>query len=180
MAYTYEHPRPAVTVDAVVYNLREESLFVLLVQRNQAPFEGQWALPGGFMGIDEIPEESVERELEEETGIRTEGFVQVGAFGALDRDPRQRTISIAYMSIFTGELPAVQGGDDASDARWFPLSELPENLAFDHPDILKKAHKRLDTQLRVAEAESEKAFGLSEEEIQKVLEELARLRNGNA
>lgn len=179
MSYTYDYPRPAVTVDAVVYNLREESLFVLLVKRKHDPFQGQWALPGGFMDVDETPEESVHRELEEETGIRTEGFFQVGAFGALGRDPRHRTISIAYLSIFTGELPEVKGGDDADDAQWFPITELPEEIAFDHLDILAKAHRRLDTQLRIAEAGSEKAFGLSEEQIQNVLEELANQRNNS-
>ena len=176
MSYTYDHPRPAVTVDAVIYNLQEESLFVLLVKREQEPFKEFWALPGGFMDIDETPEESVQRELEEETGIRTEGFVQIGAFGALGRDPRHRTVSIAYLSIFTGELPAVKGADDASDARWFPLHDLPDSLAFDHMDILKKAHQRLDTRLRIAEAGSDKAFGLGEPEIQKVLEALAPQR----
>jgi 8-oxo-dGTP diphosphatase len=179
MSYTYDYPRPAVTVDAVVYNLREESLFVLLVKRKNDPFQGQWALPGGFMDVDETPEESVHRELEEETGIRTEGFFQVGAFGALGRDPRHRTISIAYLSIFTGELPEVKGGDDADDAQWFPITELPAEIAFDHLDILAKAHRRLDTQLRIAEAGSEKAFGLSEEQIQNVLEELANQRNNS-
>ncbi len=179
MSYTYNYPRPAVTVDAVVYNLRAESLFVLLIKRKQDPFKGSWALPGGFMDIDETPEESVHRELEEETGIRTDGFFQVGAFGALGRDPRHRTISIAYLSIFTGELPEVKGADDADDAQWFSLNALPEGIAFDHLDILAKAHRRLDTQLRIAEAGSEKAFGLSEVQIQNVLEELARERNNN-
>lgn len=179
MSYTYEYPRPAVTVDAVIYNLKEEALFVLLVKRRQDPFKDHWALPGGFMGIDETPEESVQRELEEETSIRTEGFMQVGAFGALGRDPRHRTISIAYLSIFTGELPDVKGADDASEARWFPISDLPENLAFDHPNILKQAHQRLDIRLRIAEAGSEKAFGLSEPEIQTVLEKLAHQRRNN-
>ena len=176
MSYTYDYPRPAVTVDAVIYNLQQESLFVLLVKREQEPFKEYWALPGGFMDIDETPEESVKRELEEETGIRTDGFVQIGAFGALGRDPRHRTISIAFLSIFTGELPSVKGADDASEARWFPLDDLPENLAFDHDNILKQGHQRLDTRLRVAEAGSEKAFGLSEPEIQTVLELLADQR----
>ena len=137
--YCYEYPRPCVTVDAVVFNL--EITEVLLIQRKNEPGKGQWALPGGFIEIDEELEESVARELMEETGIDCPGpWKQVGAYGRVDRDPRGRVIMIAFTTLLNKDKNCLEAGDDAQDARWFSLKEIPE-MAFDHPDVVKNALK---------------------------------------
>lgn len=110
---------------------------VLLIQRGSEPFKGAWAFPGGFMEIDETTEQCAIRELEEETGLVVTDIHQIGAYSKVDRDPRGRTITVAYLSII--DAPAeVRGQDDAAKAQWFPLSELP-TLAFDHTDIMEDA-----------------------------------------
>lgn len=168
MSYTYEYPRPAVTVDAIVYALQEGKLYVLLIQRKKDPFAGLWAFPGGFMDMDEPPEVAVKRELAEETGIEGEEFIQLGAYGAVDRDPRHRTVSIAYITLINGELPEVNGADDAANARWFDLQELPEALAFDHDIILDQSKAELKKYFELSARGYNNAFGLPESEIKKV------------
>ena len=138
MAYTYKYPRPAVTADCVVIT-REAEPKVLLIQRGNMPFKGGWAFPGGFMNIDETAEAAAVRELQEETGItlsETDIF-QVGAYTAVDRDPRERVITIAYLAEIDAPV-SVKGSDDAARAQWFPLDALPP-LAFDHAEILLDA-----------------------------------------
>lgn len=127
----------AVTVDCVVFTGLKEELKVLLIRRGQEPFKGQWALPGGFLETEESLETGAKRELEEETGIPIDTVEQVGAFGAVDRDPRGRTISIAFLGVLSSESTA-QAADDASAAKWFDTRELPR-LAFDHDLILQTA-----------------------------------------
>lgn len=145
--YTYPHPRPAVTVDAVVFRLRGAALQVLLIRRGQEPFVGRWALPGGFVAMDETLEESVLRELEEETGLRARLWGQVGAFGDPGRDPRGRTVSVAFLLIVGPDQDgAVRGADDAAEAAWHPVDRLPE-LAFDHGKILEAGLRRLRADL---------------------------------
>ncbi len=136
MAYTYEYPRPSVTADCVVIT-KEDTPQVLLIQRGFEPFKGCWALPGGFMNMDETTEQCAIRELEEETGLKISDVRQIGAFSKIDRDPRGRTITVAYLAIVDAPLE-VKGLDDAAKAQWFPLSTLPP-LAFDHADILREA-----------------------------------------
>lgn len=136
MAYTYEYPRPSVTADCVVIT-KEDTPQVLLIQRGFEPFKGCWALPGGFMNMDETTEQCAIRELEEETGLKISDVRQIGAFSKVDRDPRGRTITVAYLAIVDAPLE-VKGLDDAAKAQWFPLSTLPP-LAFDHADILREA-----------------------------------------
>lgn len=143
--YTYDHPRPAVTVDMVLFAFLENQLQVLLVQRGVAPFEGQWALPGGFVGVEESLEEAAQRELLEETGVRDVYLEQLYTFGAPDRDPRGRVITVAYFALLSMDDIAhieVSGGDDASEARWWNMYRLPA-LAFDHGRILDYALQRL-------------------------------------
>ena len=146
MAYTYKYPRPAVTADCVVIT-REAEPKVLLIQRGNMPFKGGWAFPGGFMNMDETTEQCAIRELEEETGLRLPKIQQIGAYskvlalqatkGRADRDPRGRTVTVAYLAI-VDEPIAVTGQDDAAKADWWPLSDLP-HLAFDHYDIMQDA-----------------------------------------
>lgn len=135
--YTYKYPRPAVTVDAVVFCRRSDSNKVLLIQRKHAPYKDYWAFPGGFINIDETAEDAVCRELNEETCLRLNKFIQLGAYSRVDRDPRGRVISIVFCAIVDEELP-ICGADDAADAQWFDLNSLP-SLAFDHNVILTDA-----------------------------------------
>ena len=143
--YTYQYPHPAVTTDCVIfgYDLRE-GLSVLLVQRGIDPFKGRWAFPGGFLKMDEDADTGALRELKEETGFEASSITQFGAFTAVDRDPRERVITIAYLALV--RKGDVQGGDDAADARWFPVTAVPP-LAFDHDRILRLALERLKEQI---------------------------------
>ena len=136
MTYTYKYPRPAVTADCVVIT-KEEQPKVLLIQRGADPYKGCWAFPGGFMNMDETTEQCAIRELEEETGLRVSDVHQIGAYSKVDRDPRGRTITVAYLAIIDKPVQ-VTGQDDAAKAEWFPLSALPE-LAFDHAEIMQDA-----------------------------------------
>lgn len=136
MSYTYKYPRPAVTTDCVVFTQEEEPK-VLLIQRGNEPYKGCWAFPGGFMNMEETAEECAVRELKEETGLTVNRIQQIGAYSKVNRDPRGRTVSIAYLAIVDAPT-AVSGMDDAAKAAWFPLSSLPD-LAFDHQDILADA-----------------------------------------
>ena len=136
MEYTYKYPRPAVTADCVVMT-KEANPHVLLIERGFDPFKGRWAFPGGFMNMDETAEQCAIRELEEETGLKVSSIHQIGAYSKVDRDPRGRTITVAYLA--TIDAPAkVRGQDDAAKAEWFPIDALPP-LAFDHDDIMKDA-----------------------------------------
>jgi 8-oxo-dGTP diphosphatase len=141
MPYTYKHPHPAVTTDCVIFGYDvTEGLSVLLVQRGLEPFQGRWAFPGGFMKIDEDADTGALRELLEETGLRPAAIEQFGTFTQVDRDPRERVITIAYFALV--RKAEVQGGDDAAQARWFPVREVPP-LAFDHDRILRVALGKL-------------------------------------
>ena len=132
--YTYKYPRAALTVDAVVFVKLETETSVLLIERGREPFKNKWALPGGFVDMHETLEQACIRELEEETGLQVDQMKQFRAYDAIDRDPRHRTISVVY-SVELEEQRPVKGSDDAEQAKWFPISDLPE-LAFDHAEIL--------------------------------------------
>ena len=136
MEYTYKYPRPAVTADCVVMT-NEPLPKVLLIQRGADPFKGAWAFPGGFMNMDETTEQCAIRELEEETGLKVTTVRQIGAYSKVDRDPRGRTITVAYLAIIDSPKKVI-GQDDAAKAEWFPITELP-HLAFDHYDIMQDA-----------------------------------------
>lgn len=157
MRYTYEHARPAVTVDVVIFAMRAGDLAVLLIRRAHAPFKGEWALPGGFVNENEPLEWAAARELNEETGIRDLPIEQLGAFGDPGRDPRGHTISVVYYTFAVAESRPVVAGDDASEAAWHPLRSLPVTqvgrhrpsvkLAFDHARIIDVARARLQERL---------------------------------
>jgi 8-oxo-dGTP diphosphatase len=141
--YTYNYPRPAVTVDVVGFTLREDRLQVLLIQRMEEPFEEMWALPGGYIKMHEGLEEAAARELQEETGVEEAYLEQLYTYGHPERDPRGRVITIAYFALLPAGAPVRQeGGSDARQARWFPVDELPL-LAFDHAEIIQYALVRL-------------------------------------
>jgi 8-oxo-dGTP diphosphatase len=144
--YCYSHPHPAVTTDIAVFTIRDDALQLLLIRRRNPPFKGAWALPGGFVDIDEDLDDCAARELAEETGIGDVYLEQLYTFGKPDRDPRERIISVAYFALAPAAALRVQAGDDAADAQWFRLDALPE-LAFDHPGIIDKAHRRLVAKL---------------------------------
>ncbi|WP_163323929.1 NUDIX domain-containing protein [Draconibacterium mangrovi] len=132
--YTYKYPRAALTVDAIVYVKSEPTTFVLLIERGREPYKNKWALPGGFVDLDETLEKACIRELEEETGLQVEKMQQFRAYDAINRDPRHRTISVVYSVEIEDQKPVI-GSDDAAQAKWFPINDLPK-LAFDHAEIL--------------------------------------------
>ncbi|HSO85584.1 MAG TPA: NUDIX hydrolase [Draconibacterium sp.] len=134
--FTYNYPRAALTVDAIVFVKEKNSFSVLLIERAREPFKNKWALPGGFIEMDEILEAACKRELMEETGLKVERMTQFKTYDAIDRDPRHRTISVIYYTELN-KKQLVKGGDDAARAEWFPISDLPE-LAFDHKQILEE------------------------------------------
>src|SRR5215510_4361129 len=136
MGYVYDYARPALTVDCVVFAVDESELKVMLIRRGLAPFQGKWALPGGFVHVDESLEEAARRELEEETGLREVFLEQLYTFGDVERDPRERVVSVAYYALVKLNDHAVLAQSDASDAGWFAVSDLP-SLAFDHARIVQ-------------------------------------------
>lgn len=136
----YEHPRPALTADVVLVAARPRPS-VLLIRRGKPPYEGRWALPGGFVDMDEDLEPAARRELAEETGLEAGPLVQVGAFGRPGRDPRGRVVSVAWTGAPAADAAGPEAASDAAEARWFPLDELPE-LAFDHGEIIAAALER--------------------------------------
>src|SRR5438552_13054610 len=147
MAFTYQYPRAALTVDCVVFGFDEGELKVLLIERALEPFKGRWALPGGFVRVDETLDDAARRELEEEAGLKDVFLEQLYTFGAVDRDPRERVVSVAYYALVKLAAHETKAATDATDARWFPISKVPK-LAFDHADILAATRTRLKGKVR--------------------------------
>jgi len=138
MPHTYDHPRMAVTADVALFAGASDSPDVLLIARRKPPFQGKWALPGGFVDMDETIAAAAARELAEETGVETADLRFGAYFDAIDRDPRGRTLSLAFWGWLGERRVTPKPADDAADARWFPTADLPP-LAFDHRDIVNKA-----------------------------------------
>ena len=147
MSYTYEYPRPALTVDCVVFGMDEEDLKVLLIKRGLEPFVGKWALPGGFVRMEEALDAAARRELEEEAGIRPSHLEQLYSFGDPSRDPRGRVVTVAYFALVKLSDHRVHASTDAREAAWFSVWDAPK-LAFDHAEILSTALKRLKGKVR--------------------------------
>ena len=146
--YNYEYPRPALTVDCIIFGLdAQQELKVMLSQRDIPPFKGQWAIPGGFVRIEETLEEAALRELQEETGIHHIFLEQLYTFGDLGRDPRDRTVTVAYYALINLVEQKIQASTDARAAEWFAISNIPQ-LAFDHNQILQIAIARLRSKIR--------------------------------
>ena len=147
MSFTYDYPRPALTVDCVVFGLDADDLKVLLIRRDKEPFAGQWALPGGFVETDETLEAAARRELVEETGVENVYLEQLYTFGDVDRDPRERVVSIAYYALVKLSDHGLRAATDAREAGWFSVGAAPP-LAFDHQTILAVAVERLRGKVR--------------------------------
>jgi 8-oxo-dGTP diphosphatase len=140
--YVYEWPRPMVSVDAAVFTFSGKRGKLLLINRGNEPFKGQWALPGGYIEIDEELEDAVVRELQEETGLSNVPMEQMRTFGKCGRDPRGRQITVVFMGVATKEQTKAKPGDDAAKAKWFDIEKLPKDLAFDHNEVTKFAIAR--------------------------------------
>jgi 8-oxo-dGTP diphosphatase len=147
MPHTYQYPRAALSVDCVVFGFDEGELKVLLIQRGVEPFKGRWALPGGFVRVDETVDAAARRELEEETGLGNVFLEQLYTFGAVDRDPRERVVSVAYYALVKLSDHRAKAATDAANAEWFLISKVPK-LAFDHEKIVETALTRLKGKVR--------------------------------
>ena len=146
LPWSYEHPHPAVATDVAIFTVRAGSLWLLLIQRGGEPFKGMWALPGGFLLPDEDIEACARRELLEESGGEAQGREQVGIFSDPKRDPRERVISIAYLTLVREDQVSPMAGSDASHVDWHEISDLPP-LAFDHAEIIEKACEKLRSRI---------------------------------
>ncbi len=142
MSYTYEYPRPALTVDCVVFGLDQGNLKVLLIQRDLEPYRNKWALPGGFVDMNEGLESGALRELQEETGVEDIFLEQLYTFGSVGRDPRGRVVTVAYYGLINLDEHILKPASDARNAAWFEFDDMPE-LAFDHQVIFNAALTRL-------------------------------------
>ncbi len=140
--YVYDWPRPMVTADAAVFAFFAGQAKLLLIRRKHEPYQGRWALPGGFVEMDEDLPDAAARELAEETGLRNVPLEQLATFGKPGRDPRGRTITVVYFGIAENEREPVEAGDDAAAVQWFDIENLPP-LAFDHDEIARCAISRL-------------------------------------
>jgi 8-oxo-dGTP diphosphatase len=163
--FSYPYPHPAVTTDVVVFTIRDGRLSTLLVRRANPPHQGEWALPGGFLDIDEDLDACAARELAEETGINGVYLEQLYTFGATHRDPRERVISVTYYALVPQDaLATPRAASDAADVGWHAFDDLPQ-LAFDHAEIISMAHRRLVAKLdysTIAFQFMPKTFTLSE------------------
>ncbi len=141
--YVYEWPRPMVAADAAVFGFFAGKAKLLLVNRKREPFKGKWAIPGGFINIDEELETAAARELAEETGLVGVRLEPIYVAGKVGRDPRGRVITVVFMGVITEGQSKLKAGDDAAEARWFDIENLPKDLAFDHNEVARFAISRL-------------------------------------
>lgn len=141
MAFTYKYPRPALTVDCIIFFKEKGNFKILLIKRKFNPFQGQWAFPGGFVDIDENLETAAARELAEETSLKNIELIQFHTYGETNRDPRGRTVTVVYVGFTNISNAEIQSGDDAGEAKWFNVNDLPP-LAFDHDKIIESAVKK--------------------------------------
>lgn len=173
MSYTYRHPHPAVTTNVVIFTLLDEQLRLLLVKRPREPFMGYWALPGGFIDLDEDLEASAKRALERETGVTGVYLEQLYTFGRPDRDPRERVITVAYYALVPSDRVRLRDDDSVG---WFPVASMPK-LALDHDEIVERAMQRLSAKVdysTIAFQFMPEEFTLSE--LQAVYEAILRER----
>jgi len=143
MTYIYDYPRAAVTADIIILKAQKEKYFVLLIERKHPPFEGMWALPGGFLDMDETLEAAALRELQEETGITGVELKQFHTFSKVNRDPRHRTITTVFIG-YADDNISTEAGDDAAKVKWFSMNKLPP-LAFDHGEVMEMLKLKVDS-----------------------------------
>jgi 8-oxo-dGTP diphosphatase len=167
MGFTYNFPRPAVTTDTLVFRWGDNCIEVLLIKRKKDPYRGFWALPGGFLEIEETPLDGARRELKEETGLEINVLKEVGTFGEIDRDPRGRTITIAFYTFLNQTDPMPQAQSDAAEIKWASVKELPE-LAFDHKEILQEGLLKLKSHIMLAKLDIIDFFGLDLKRLKKI------------
>jgi len=141
--YVYDWPRPMVAADAAVFRFSAGKAKLLLINRKREPFKGQWALPGGFVNMDEELETAAARELAEETGLAAVQLEQIYTASKVGRDPRGRVITVVFMGIITEGRNKLKAGDDAAEAKWFDVENLPKDLAFDHNEVTRLAIRKL-------------------------------------
>lgn len=166
--YHYKYPHPSVTTDCVIFGFDGEQVKVLLIQRGFDPYKGYWAFPGGFLEMTESAEEGAKRELMEETGMDTTFVKQFHTFSTPDRDPRERVITVAYYSLV--RMSEVKGMDDAAQAKWFSLDEVPK-LAFDHEEMLRIAKEEISKEMRLDTKDwQEMTKGFTKDEVEKIKE----------
>lgn len=165
--YIYKFPRPAVTTDCLVFREGDRCMELLLIKRKKDPYKNYWALPGGFLEMDETPLEGVKRELKEETGLEVAELKEVGTFGDIDRDPRGRTITIAYYTFLKENNIPLNAQSDAVELGWFPMAKIPE-MAFDHREIIEEAKLKLKSNVILAKLDLMDFFGFKGEIINKI------------
>ncbi len=163
-----KYQKPSVTVDLLIFTILDSELRILLVKRASWPYENSWAIPGGFVRMDESLEDAAKRELHEETGVTDLYLEQLYTFGEPDRDPRTRVITVAYIALIDNESRTLRASSDASEAQWFPVKKLP-TLAFDHSTIVEYGLNRLRSKLEYSNI----AYGLLPTEFR--LSELQRV-----
>ena len=146
--YVYEWPRPMVTTDAVIFAVTADTIKLLLIKRGHDPYKGKWAIPGGFINIDEELEDAAARELQEETGLTGIHLEQMHTVGTCGRDPRGRQITVVYMGIIKEGLDRIKAGDDAAMVQWFDINNLPPDMAFDHNVVAHFAIEKLKLQIK--------------------------------
>ena len=164
MGFTYNFPRPAVTTDTLVFRAGKECIEVLLVKRKKEPYKDFWALPGGFLEIEETPIEGAKRELKEETSLHIDVLKEVGTFGEIDRDPRGRTITIVFYTFITNNGQIAKANTDAAEIRWFSINRIPE-MAFDHSEIFKEGLLKLKSHIILAKLDILDFFGMTTHEL---------------
>ncbi|MBS0000990.1 MAG: NUDIX hydrolase [Cyclobacteriaceae bacterium] len=167
MGFTYNFPRPAVTTDTLVFREGEHCIEVLLIKRRKDPYKDYWALPGGFLEIEETPEDGARRELKEETGLIIDVLKEVGTFGEIDRDPRGRTITIAFYTFVKNAVNQPFAKTDATKVKWTSIKELPD-MAFDHREILKEGLLKLKSHIMLAKLDIIDFFGLDIAKLKKI------------
>jgi 8-oxo-dGTP diphosphatase len=164
MGFTYNFPRPAVTTDTLVFREGKECIEVLLIKRKKEPYKDFWALPGGFLEIEETPVEGARRELIEETNLDVSILKEVGTFGDIDRDPRGRTITIVFYTFIHNNQQDAKPKSDAAEVKWFSVKDIPP-MAFDHSDIFKEGLLKLKSHIILAKLDIIDFFGLSLDEL---------------
>lgn len=167
MGFTYNFPRPAVTTDILVFREGTECIEVLLIKRKKEPYKNFWALPGGFLEMEETPIEGARRELTEETNLEIDILKEVGTFGDIDRDPRGRTITIVFYTFIHDHHHIAKAKSDAAEVKWFSVKNIPD-MAFDHSEIFKEGLLKLKSHIILAKLDIIDFFGMNVHDLKKM------------